>query len=63
MTESVESLLDSFDRLPEEAKREAASEILKRSAGFDLPPLPEEALIQATEDIFLRLEEQESNHG
>ena len=63
MSKSVESFLESFDRLPDEAKREAALEILKRSAKFDLPPLAEEALLQAAEDIFLSLDKQESDHG
>jgi len=63
MTKSVESFLESFDRLPDESKREAALEILKRSAKFDLPPLAEEALLQAAEDIFLSLDKLESNRG
>ncbi len=63
MTKSVEALLYSFDRLPDAAKREAAAEILKRSARFDLPALDEEVLVQAAEKIFLELDKQESKHG
>ena len=63
MTKSVESFLESFDRLPDEAKGEATLEILKRSAKFDLAPLAEDALLQAAENAFLRLDKQESNHG
>jgi hypothetical protein len=63
MTKSVEAFLSSFDRLPGDEQREAAAEILKRSAKFDLPPLADEALLQAAEDVFLSLDKQESNHG
>ena len=59
----MEAILESFDRLPEDSKREAALEILKRSAKFDLPPLADETLLQVAEDIFLSLDKQESNHG
>ena len=56
-------MLDSFDRLPEEAKREAAAEILKCSAQFDLPPLDGETLIEAADKVFLGLDRQELKHG
>jgi len=42
----VETLLESFERLPNDAKIEAASEILKRSVNLDLPPLTEAALVR-----------------
>ena len=63
MKRSVETLLESFERLPQDAKLEAASEILKRSANFELPLLPEEALLQTADDIFLNLDEEESRRG
>ena len=63
MKRSVETLLESFERLPPDAKLEAASEILKRSANFELPRLPEEALLQTADDIFLNLDEEESKRG
>ena len=63
MEESVEALLRSFDHLPEALKREAAAEILKRSAMFDLPPLSNESLLQAADEVFLKLDSQESNHA
>ena len=63
MKRSVETLLESFERLPQDAKLEAASEILKRSVNFELPLLPEEALLQTADDIFLNLDEEESRRG
>ena len=63
MNKSVETLLESFERLPDEAKREAASEIIRRSLKFNLPPLAEEALVEAAENVFLELDKHESQHG
>ena len=63
MKNSVAELLNSFEHLPEDAKREAASEIIKRSAKFDLPPLSDESLVEAAESVFLALDQEESKRG
>jgi hypothetical protein len=63
MKRSVEILIESFERLPQDAKIEAASEILRRSARMELPPLDDDALLQAADEIFLKLDQEESNHG
>ena len=63
MDKSVEVFLESFERLPDEAKRDAASEIIRRSAKFSLPPLEDEALVEAAENVFLELDKHESQHG
>ena len=52
----VEALLASFERLPVEAKREAAARILRRTADLDLPPLSDEALVESAEQVFLELD-------
>jgi len=61
MKESVETLLETFERLPEDAKIEVAAEILKRAARFKLPPLDDDVLLQAAEGVFLELDKAESN--
>ena len=63
MPRPVEVLLESFERLPADAKREAAAEILRRSAALDVPPLDEDDLVEAPEGIFLELDQEESNHA
>ena len=63
MKESVETLLKSFERLPEDAKHEAAAEILKRSAKLKLPAIDEDTLLQAADEIFIQLDKEESKHG
>ena len=63
MDKSVEALLESFERLPNEAKREAASEIIRRSVKLSLPQLEDEALAQAAENLFLELDKRESSRA
>jgi len=63
MTKSVKALLESFDQLPDDQKREAASEILRRSVRFSLPPLDDEVLIEVADRLFLELDKRESTNG
>ena len=63
MPRPVEVLLEPFERLPADAKREAAAEIPRRSAALDVPPLDEDDLVQASESVFLELDQKESNHA
>lgn len=59
MTPSVQELLDTFDRLPEEDKREAASQILGRVRRIDVDPISDEELILSAEELFLHLDRRE----
>lgn len=63
MNKSVEALLESFERLPDEAKREAAVEIIRRSVKLSLPPLEDEALVKAAEDVFLELDQRNPSNA
>ena len=63
MTKSVKAFLESFDRLPDDAKREAASEIVRRSVQLNLLPLEDEALVETADNLFLELDKRESAHG
>jgi len=63
MKKSVEVIIKSFERLSREAKREAASEILRRTAKFKLPPLSNATLVEVADNIFLKLDKEESRRG
>jgi len=63
MTTKVQQLLESFDRLPEPEKREAATEILRRSLELDSPVLDDQALVENAEALFLQLDKQEAADG
>ena len=60
MTLSVQQILNSFDLLLEEEKKEVASAIISRTVTLDLPPLTDEELVLCTEELFLELDRQES---
>lgn len=63
MPTAVQQLLDSFDALPEPDKHQAALEILRRYAGAVEGDLPETALIEAADDLFRTLDEEESSRA
>lgn len=63
MSPAVQILIESFDHLPDPDKRTAASEILRRSAALDLPPLSDEDFVSVAETIFLELDREEERAG
>jgi hypothetical protein len=73
MSEAVQEILRSIDRLPETERREAFSEILKRARDLDalspsdsaLPSLSEEdeELVHLAELTFLELDAREAADG
>ncbi|MHC4399780.1 MAG: hypothetical protein ACYTG0_08880 [Planctomycetota bacterium] len=63
MTPEAQRVLRSFESLAESAKREVASEIIRRSLKLGLPPLSEEALVVAAEQLFQDLDRDESGNG
>jgi hypothetical protein len=56
MSASIQNFLKSFDLLSEEEKKEVASEIIRRSINFDLPPLSDKELVLSAEELFLELD-------
>ena len=60
MTQSVQQLIDTFESLTESEKQQAASELLRRT--LDLAParLPDEALVEAAEQLFSELDAREA---
>ncbi len=57
---TAREILDSIDQLPDEEKLGVVSEIIRRSAKFDFPPLSDEELILNAEALFLELDERET---
>jgi hypothetical protein len=60
VTVQAQEILHSFDALPDADKREVATEILRRSVDLGAPPLSDEELVFAAEEIFLRLDRNEA---
>ncbi len=60
MTRYMERLLALFDGLSERERHEAATEILRRVAKLEYPPLDDEALTQISSTTFQELDARES---
>ena len=63
MTLSAQQIIESFDHLPESEKQRVAYEILRRSIHLKIPPLTDEELVTAAEDLFLALDARETKNG
>jgi len=59
MSTTTSEILESFDHLPEDEKREVASEILRRTIKLELPPLTDDELVLNAEALFLELDQRE----
>jgi hypothetical protein len=63
VTLSAQQIIESFEHLPEPEKQRVAYEILRRSVNLAIPPLTDEELIAATEDLFLALDARETQNS
>jgi hypothetical protein len=61
MTAAVRQFLETFDALPEADKHQAAIEILRRATAEARGDLPEVSLVEAADEAFRGLDEQEGN--
>lgn len=60
MSSTTQELLIFFEQLSEPEQQEVAAEILRRTLNKDLPDLTDEELILNAEELFLSLEQSES---
>src|SRR5262245_16684359 len=56
MTDSANSILESFDEVSETDKREVARAILWRDLRFDIPALTDEDLVAQADELFRDLD-------
>ncbi|MCI0643172.1 MAG: hypothetical protein L0Y70_29230 [Gemmataceae bacterium] len=63
MTEAVQSILTSFDALPESDKRATVVEILRRFGARQEGDVSEAALVGLAEELFLALDKEEAEHA
>jgi len=59
MTETAKRLLDTFDSLPEQERREVAREILRRTALAEHPSLEDAELLALADEVFHALDHAE----
>jgi hypothetical protein len=62
MTALAQEILNTFDRLADAEKLEIAREILRRLVHFDFPALTDEDFILNAEELFLALDQQETDY-
>lgn len=62
MTGLPQEILKTFDALPDSEQLEVGLAILKRLIHYDFPPLDDEDLALNAEELFLELDQQESDH-
>ena len=63
MTQAVQELLNSFDRLPESERLEALAEILKRTQEMEYPPLDDETLAEIADETWQMYDADEAANG
>ncbi|MDR3618512.1 MAG: hypothetical protein P4L85_04110 [Paludisphaera borealis] len=63
MSSDVQLVLDSFDRLATQEKREALAELLLRTREIEWPPLDDEAVDRIAAESFLEYDRDEANDG
>jgi hypothetical protein len=62
MTALAQEILNTFDRLADAEQLEIALEILRRLVHFYFPPLTDEDFILNAEELFLALDQQETDY-
>jgi len=60
---ALQQFLNSFNALSDAEKHEAAAEVLRRAMDWAPPDMPDEALVQAAEQLFLDLDAREASNG
>ncbi|HRX79007.1 MAG TPA: hypothetical protein P5307_08085 [Pirellulaceae bacterium] len=63
MSPTVQQFLESFEGMPDGARKEIALEILRRTVTSETTTLSDEELTAAAEDIFLMLDASEADDG
>jgi hypothetical protein len=60
MSAAVQALIDAYDRLTSEERRQAVCEILRRETPADYPPLDDETIDRIADESFLEYDARES---
>lgn len=61
-TAAMNEILKSFDQLTDSERLEVVSELLKRVAHLNSPPISDEDLVLNAEALFLELDKREAVH-
>lgn len=59
MTAEAKHIVDDFRSLPDAAKREVLAELVRISGRIEYPPISDDELLAAANDVFLAYDERE----
>jgi hypothetical protein len=62
MTAQVQAILQSFDQLADDDKRELMIQLVRRSLSLDAPLLSDEQLVEAADQVFLQFDQNEADN-
>ena len=60
MSDTAQSILNTFDALPAQDRKEVADEILRRVAGLEYGSVDEETLDRLADELFVTLDREET---
>jgi hypothetical protein len=63
MSKQTAELLEAFEALPEDEKREFTGAFLRRSIPFDSGPLDDEETAHAADELMMMLDAEENDSG
>lgn len=61
MSAQAKHIIEEFQTLPDQAKREVLAELIRASRFIEYPPVAEEELLSAADEIFLGYDRRESS--
>lgn len=60
MTAEAEHVIEDFEALPEDAKREVLAAIIRMSRDLDYPPISDSELVSAADQLFAQYDRREA---
>jgi hypothetical protein len=60
VTAQGKHIIDEFEALPDQTKREVLAELIRSARFIEYPEVPEDELLSAANDIFLDYDRRES---
>ena len=59
MTAQAKHIIEEFQALPDQAKREVLAELIRTSRSIEYPQLSEDELLSAADEVFLEYDRRE----
>lgn len=61
MTAQGKHIIEEFQALPDAAKREVLAELIRTSRFIDYPPVSDDELVSAADEVFLQYDRREAD--